>query len=56
MSCEQPSFLMDAEVVWIETDAPVIAPAESKFLMTISELAEKFSITRARCASTRARG
>jgi DNA-binding transcriptional MerR regulator len=44
MNCEQPTFLLDAEVVWIESNAPV-APSEPTLPLSISEVAERFGVT-----------
>ena len=45
MSCEPPTFGPDADVVWIESDTLLPAPAEMTRLLTIGEFAKKFSIT-----------
>ena len=45
MSCEQPSFLLNADVIWIEADAPENAPAAGEPSLTISQVAEKLGMT-----------
>ena len=43
MSCEQPSFLLNADVIWIESDAETSAAGEPS--LTISQVAEKLGMT-----------
>ena len=43
MSCEQPSFLLNADVIWIESDAET--PATGEPSLTISQVAEKLGMT-----------
>ncbi len=44
MSCEQPSFLLNADVIWIESDAEALPVADSPAL-TISQVAERLGMT-----------
>jgi DNA-binding transcriptional MerR regulator len=44
MHCEEPSFLLNADIVWVDADSPWL-PATSDTTFTIGEFAEKFSIT-----------
>ena len=44
MSCEQPSFLSNADVIWIESDAEA-APAAGEPALTISQVSEKLGMT-----------
>ena len=43
MSCEQPSFLLNADVIWIESDAET--PAAGEPSLTISQVAERLGMT-----------
>jgi len=44
MSCEQPTFFMSSDVIWIESEYPDNAPTTRSFL-TISEMASQHSVT-----------
>jgi len=44
MSCEQPTFFMSSDVIWIESDLPENASPNGAFL-TISEVASQHSVT-----------
>ena len=44
MNSEASSILLNAEVVWIETDAPDV-PSETGLLLSISEVAERLGVT-----------
>ena len=44
-SCEQSSFFLDADVIWIEADTPEATPAAGEPSLTISQVAEKLGMT-----------
>jgi DNA-binding transcriptional MerR regulator len=44
MHCEEPSFFLDADTVWVDADSPW-PPASHDTTFTIGEFAEKFSVT-----------
>jgi len=44
-SYEQPSFLFNADVIWIEGDTPEAAPAGGDRALTISQVSEKLGMT-----------
>jgi len=44
MSCEQPTFFMSSDVVWIESDPAEVAAPRSGYL-TISEVASQHAVT-----------
>jgi DNA-binding transcriptional MerR regulator len=43
-SCEQPTFFMSSDVIWIESDGAENAPSEGA-LLTISEVASQHGVT-----------
>jgi len=44
-SCEQPTFLLNSDVVWIDAAAENTAASEAPSELSISELAAEFSVT-----------
>jgi DNA-binding transcriptional MerR regulator len=44
-SCEQPSFLLDSDTVWIERDQAGTAANGTKSSYTIREFADEFALT-----------
>ena len=45
MSCEQPSFFLNSDVVWIEGKSDFPATSAEPAFLTISEVAARFGVT-----------
>ena len=44
-SCEQPSFLLNADVIWIDSDAPEPERSDAGALLTISQVSAQLGVT-----------
>ena len=44
-ACEQPSFFLDADVVWVEDDLHATAPSGDSVLSTSGEVAAEFAVS-----------
>jgi DNA-binding transcriptional MerR regulator len=44
-SCDQPSFLLSADVIWVKSSVPGEAAPADKTLTTIGEVAEQFAVS-----------